>query len=81
MASAGAREQHDKPVAGNMHSVRQHANGHQRDLGSFLNIDLYEGGLDFRVFKYYFERRMLYALCKYNAGKYLFLHNVTAPQN
>lgn len=37
---------------------------------SFAAIDIYDGGLDFRIFKYYFERRMLYALCKYNAGKH-----------
>ncbi len=47
------------------------------DNGSFMGIDLYEGGLDFRIFKYYFERRMLYALCKYNASKSVSIMRLT----
>lgn len=39
------------------------------DFDSFLSLDLYDGGLDFRIFQYYFERRMLYALVRYNAGE------------
>lgn len=64
-----SRDQHDKSSGSNIQVVKQQ---NKPGNDSFLNIDLYEGGLDFRVFKYYFERRMLYALCKYNAGKSFF---------
>lgn len=36
------------------------------------NLDLYEDGMDIRIFKYRFERKMLHALCKQNAGNLYF---------